>query len=134
MISFNHYALGAVADWLHRVVGGLAVGAPGWRELRIAPLPGGGLTRACSRLDTPYGIASSAWELGDGTVTVEATVPPNTTARVTLPGALEAIEVGSGTHRWTVEHHTADAPEPGMTWGDATREHDARRALPSDHA
>ena len=37
MLSFNHYAFGAVADWMHRVVGGLAPAAPGWREFRIAP-------------------------------------------------------------------------------------------------
>ena len=87
MISFNHYALGAVADWLHRVVGGLAPASPGWRELCIAPVPGGGLRQASSRLDTPYGLASSSWELGDGTVAVEAVVPPNSTAHIRLPGA-----------------------------------------------
>ena len=92
MISFNHYALGAVADWLHRVVGGLAPASPGWREICIAPVPGGGLRHASSRLDTPYGLASSSWELGDGTVTVEAIVPPNTTAHVRLPGHVEELE------------------------------------------
>ncbi len=131
MISFNHYALGAVADWLHRVVGGLAPTSPGWRELRIAPVPGGGLTRACSRLDAPYGVASSSWELGDGTVTVDAIVPPNTTARVWLPGATEERLVGSGTHSWTVSYEPTSAPEPGMSWGDAARDHDAERDVPS---
>ena len=131
MISFNHYALGAVADWLHRVVGGLAPAAPGWRELRIAPEPGGGLTHAFGRLDTPYGVASSSWELGDGTVTVEATVPPNTTAHVRLPGASDELQVGSGSHRWTVPYEPAAPPEAGMSWGDATRDHDAERELPS---
>ena len=37
MTSFNHYALGAVADWLHRVVAGLAPATPGYARLRIAP-------------------------------------------------------------------------------------------------
>ncbi len=46
MTSFNHYALGAVADWLHRTVAGLAPGAPGYRHLVVAPRPGGGLTSA----------------------------------------------------------------------------------------
>ena len=46
MTSFNHYAFGAVADWMHRVIGGLAPAAPGYRELRIEPRPGGGLTWA----------------------------------------------------------------------------------------
>ena len=42
MTSLNHYALGAVADWLHRVVGGLEPIEPGYRTMRIAPQPGGG--------------------------------------------------------------------------------------------
>ena len=43
MTSFNHYALGAVADWLHRTVAGLAPAAPGYRRSDHAPPPGGGL-------------------------------------------------------------------------------------------
>jgi alpha-L-rhamnosidase len=131
MISFNHYALGAVADWLHRVVGGLAPASPGWREICIAPMPGGGLRHASSQLDTPYGLASSSWELGDGTVTVDAVVPPNTTAHIRLPDASEELRVGSGTHSWTVPYEPTAAPEPGMSWGDATRDHDAERDVPS---
>ena len=43
MTSFNHYALGAVGDWLHRVVAGLAPDAPGYARIRIAPHPLDGL-------------------------------------------------------------------------------------------
>jgi len=57
MTSFNHYALGAVADWLHRTVAGLAPGAPGYRRLVVAPRPGGGLTHAAASHETPYGRA-----------------------------------------------------------------------------
>jgi alpha-L-rhamnosidase len=131
MISFNHYALGAVADWLHRTVGGLAPARPGWREICIAPRPGGGLTRARSSLDTPYGLASSSWELGDRAVTVEATVPANTTARVCLPGVLEELRVGSGTHRWTVPYEPTQTPEADRSWSDAARDQDAQRDLSS---
>src|SRR5262249_35747020 len=42
MLSFNHYALGAVGAWLHDTVGGLQIVEPGWRRFRIAPQPGGG--------------------------------------------------------------------------------------------
>ncbi|GIH26540.1 alpha-L-rhamnosidase [Acrocarpospora phusangensis] len=97
MTSFNHYALGAVADFLHRVVAGLAPAAPGYRRLRVAPRPGGGLTHASADLDTPYGPASVAWNLTGGVLTVTATVPPNTTAEIDLPGSPPA-EAGSGTH------------------------------------
>jgi alpha-L-rhamnosidase len=112
MLSFNHYAFGAVADWIHRVVGGLAPAAPGWRQLRIAPRPGGGLQFASSRLDTPYGLAASSWELGTGTVTVRAVVAPNTSAQVVLPGSTDSFQVGAGSHSWTVPFEPAPAAEP----------------------
>src|SRR5205823_4185399 len=56
MTSFNHYAFGAVADWMHRVVGGLAP-APGYRRLMVAPRPGGKLSAARTTHLTPYGRA-----------------------------------------------------------------------------
>ena len=55
MTSFNHYALGAVADWMHRTIGGIAPGEPGYRTVRVAPRPGGGIEWAKSSLRTPYG-------------------------------------------------------------------------------
>ncbi|MFF4504272.1 family 78 glycoside hydrolase catalytic domain [Streptomyces sp. NPDC001401] len=96
MTSFNHYALGAVADWLHRTVAGLEAAEPGWRRLRIAPVPGGDLTFAKAAHDTPYGRAEAGWRLEDGTLVVEVLVPPNTRAEVQLPGDSEPFEVGSG--------------------------------------
>ncbi len=102
MTSFNHYALGAVADWLHRVVGGLAPAAPGYRHIKFQPRPGGGLTSARALHQTPYGLASCAWRIDGGTITVEIEVPANTSATVHLPGQpAEAFQVGSGTYRWS---------------------------------
>lgn len=101
MNSFNHYALGAIADWLHRVVGGLGPGAPGYRRLVIAPKPGGGLRHARTRLLTPYGPAESSWRAEECTVLMTAVVPPNTVAEVTPPLSDDTpVIVGSGTHRW----------------------------------
>ena len=99
--SHNHFALGAVGDWLHRVVGGLAPAEPGYRRIRVQPIPGDGLTWASTRHRTPYGIAESSWRLDGDAIEVSATVPPNVTATVVLPGGDGGpIEVGSGTHRW----------------------------------
>ena len=113
MLSYNHYAFGAVADWLHRTVAGLAPAEPGYRRLRLAPRPGGGLTSASARHRTPYGLAAVSWQLADGHLSVEATVPANTTATVALPGQ-ESFEVGSGSYRWNIpfsSHHvTLDTP------------------------
>jgi alpha-L-rhamnosidase len=100
MTSFNHYALGAVADWLHRVVGGLAPLDPGYRRIELHPRPGGGITSASARLRTPYGLASTSWALADGRLRLEALIPPNTTARVMPPDGTDAFDVSSGAHAW----------------------------------
>jgi alpha-L-rhamnosidase len=104
MTSFNHYVLGAVADWLHRVVGGVAPAEPGYHRIEVHPVPGGGLTYAHARHLTRYGLAGCSWRIVDGVIEVEVLVPPNTTASVTLPGAPQGtgpIAVGSGKHSWS---------------------------------
>ena len=99
MTSFNHYALGAVADWLHRVVAGLAPGAPGYRHIVFRPQPGGGLTHASAEHETPYGRAAIAWRIDGGTLRVDLTVPTGATATVQLPGGGE-VEIHSGKHHF----------------------------------
>jgi alpha-L-rhamnosidase len=86
MNSFNHYAFGAVGDWMYQNIGGIDVdpAAPGYRRSRIAPRPGAGLTRANASLETSYGTLRSSWRLEDGRFALEVTVPPNTSAEVTL--------------------------------------------------
>lgn len=101
MTSFNHYAFGAVADWLYRTLAGLAPAAPGYRALRIAPRPVAGIDYARARHETPYGIAESSWRIEDGEMTVRAVIPANTTATVALPGMAEQ-QVGSGTYEYKV--------------------------------
>ena len=111
MTSFNHYALGAVADWLHRTVGGLAFTVPGYRHLHVQPHPGGGLTHASVQHVTPYGLASCEWTIKGELIEVVAIIPPNTTASVTLPGSDgTVIEVGSGTHRWAYLYQVSSNP------------------------
>jgi alpha-L-rhamnosidase len=113
MTSFNHYALGAIADFLHRVVAGLAPAEPGYRKLLVRPRPGGGLTRAQATLQTPYGDASVQWNRPADRLVVDIAVPTGTTARVDLPGS-DALEVGPGTHHFDCLHRPAavDPPRP----------------------
>jgi alpha-L-rhamnosidase len=99
MTSFNHYALGAVADWLHRVVAGIEPAAAGYRSIRFRPRPGGGLTHASAEHETPYGRAGIAWRIEDGVLQVEVTVPTGTDAVVELPGQVP-VTVGSGYHHF----------------------------------
>jgi alpha-L-rhamnosidase len=98
MNSFNHYAYGAIGEWMYRVVAGLEIdpGEPGYRHVLIQPQPGGGLTSADARLETQYGEAASAWALrDDGRFEVSAVVPPNTRGTIHLPNAILA-EVTEG--------------------------------------
>ncbi|WP_432491475.1 family 78 glycoside hydrolase catalytic domain [Kineococcus auxinigenes] len=100
MTSFNHYALGAVADWIHRTVAGLAPLEPGYARSLIAPQPGGGLTWARASLDTPHGELAVHWRQGDAGLEAEVTVPAGTTAVLRLPGQAER-ELPAGTHHVT---------------------------------
>jgi alpha-L-rhamnosidase len=104
MLSFNHYAYGAVAAWLYGVVAGLQLddATPGWRRFKVQPRPGGGLTAARARVATPYGTIESSWRLDSGRFSLQVTVPPNTMAEVSVPQQ-ESIEAGSGTHSWNLE-------------------------------
>jgi alpha-L-rhamnosidase len=89
MNSFNHYAYGAVGEWLYRVVAGLDADPeePGYKHVRIQPQPGGGLTHARAALNTMYGPTAAAWEIADGQFRLDVTVPPNARATVRLPHA-----------------------------------------------
>ncbi|MCX5537038.1 glycoside hydrolase family 78 protein [Streptomyces sp. NBC_00006] len=110
MTSFNHYALGSVADWLHRTVAGLAPAEPGWRRIRVAPRPGGTLTHAWAAHLTPYGRAESGWRLDGGTLTVDVRVPPGVRAEIALPGGDTTLERGAGRHGFTIPYDVPPRP------------------------
>lgn len=113
MTSFNHYALGAVADWLHRRVAGLAPAEPGYRRLRVQPVPTAALTHASAEHSTPYGLARVAWRRADGEFQLEVHVPVGASAEVFLPGDASPLEVGHGDHDWQVPDPVASA---GFDW------------------
>ncbi len=99
MTSFNHYALGAVADWMHRVIGGIAPLAPGYSEVLIAPQPGGGITWARTSLESPHGRIAVSWQQPSaGPFDLDLTVPDGVTALVRLPDGTEQ-QVTGGSHR-----------------------------------
>jgi len=97
MNSFNHYAYGAVGEWLYEEVAGLQAAEPGYREIRIAPHPGDTLTHARAALDTDYGRVESTWHRDDGRFRLEVTIPANTEATVRLPDAARTAVTESGT-------------------------------------
>ena len=101
MNSFNHYAFGAVGDYLYRDVAGIDSDGAGFRHLVYHPVPGPGLSWAKANFAAPTGAISSSWKIDAGTLTVDATFPPNTTADVMIPG-MKPLLVGSGTYHWQV--------------------------------
>lgn len=115
MTSFNHYALGAVADWLHRTVAGLAPAAPGYREILVHPRPSADLTSASARHLTPYGEAGVAWERAGGTFRLDVCVPVGATALVHLPGTAEPKSVGHGERHWEIPDPMADGATQRVT-------------------
>jgi alpha-L-rhamnosidase len=97
MNSFNHYAYGAIGEWIYRVVAGLALdeAAPAYKHILIQPRPGGGLTHASASVESMYGRVASGWEIADGKMTMKIEVPANASATVRLPWAkLEEVSEG----------------------------------------
>ena len=116
MTSFNHYALGAVTQWLLTELAGLELTAPGGTALRVRPRVGHGFTSASVVRRLPLGTARTCWELNDRTLHVTIDVPVGATAEVVLPGAPPET-VGHGRHERTVTvpARAVDARGPILT-------------------
>lgn len=85
MNSFNHYAHGAVGEWLFATVAGMVPAAPGYARILFKPRPGGHLTAAAASLKTPYGEVAIAWQRDASRLLLRLTVPPGTEAELSLP-------------------------------------------------
>jgi alpha-L-rhamnosidase len=98
MNSFNHYAYGAIGDWLYQVVAGLEVDPdePGYKRILIQPQPGGGLTYARAALDSMVGRIESHWTIKNDTFNLSVTIPANTEGIVRLPTELSASVTEQG--------------------------------------
>ncbi|HUN37882.1 MAG TPA: family 78 glycoside hydrolase catalytic domain [Trebonia sp.] len=93
MNSFNHYALGAVGDWLYGTVAGIGQRTAAYRDIVIAPVPGGGLTWARARQTTVRGLISSEWRITGDRLVVEVDLPPGRDCEVILPGGARHVVV-----------------------------------------
>jgi len=120
MTSFNHYALGAVVDWLYRRLAGIAPASRAYRRIRFEPTPIHGLDHARATLDTPSGQIVGGWKRSDGTLSLHLAVPAHATAEVRLPDGSHA-EVGPGSYSWTVIDEPVPAP-PVLSLGSTFRE------------
>jgi alpha-L-rhamnosidase len=99
MNSFNHYAYGAVYDWIFSTVLGIAPveSAPAYREVTIAPHPCRELGFAKASIESRSGKITSHWYYKGDTVHYEFEIPEGVTAHITLPGGLTET-VGAGNY------------------------------------
>lgn len=102
MNSFNHYAYGAIGDWMYRVVAGIDTkqSAPGYKEIVIKPTVDGRLKAASAEYQTNYGKIKSSWKVADGKLTLDVEIPANTKATIYVPKG-QTVEVGSGTYSFS---------------------------------
>ncbi len=105
MNSFNHYAYGAIGQWMVERIAGLSPDPahPGYKHFFIRPLVGGPLTSARAELETPYGKASSSWTKNGNILEMEVVVPPNTMATIEFPDGRKPETVSAGNHRFELE-------------------------------
>ena len=90
MNSYNHYAYGAIGDWMYRCVAGIDTDEEkaGYKHIFVRPQPGDQLSWADGSLNTMYGSIRSKWSRAeDGAMELLVVIPPNTTATIVLPGA-----------------------------------------------
>jgi alpha-L-rhamnosidase len=89
MNSFNHYAYGAIGDWLYRVVAGIQLDEenPGFKHVVIHPHPGGGLTFVQASIESMYGKVLSDWTIQSDKFNLTVEIPANSSATVILPDA-----------------------------------------------
>jgi alpha-L-rhamnosidase len=88
MNSFNHYAYGAIGNWMYQVMAGIQLDEnhPGYKNIIIHPQPGGGFTWARATHESVYGQIVSGWELEGDTLTMKVEIPANTSAMIYIPG------------------------------------------------
>lgn len=102
MNSFNHYAYGAVASWLYGTVAGIKPdeNSPGYKNIKIKPIPDSRLDYAYAELDTEYGTVKSGWEKTSDGYKITVTIPDGTTADITLNG--KTVSVNSGKYTYNI--------------------------------
>jgi alpha-L-rhamnosidase len=101
MNSYNHYAYGAVGEWMYSTIAGIDIDPekPGYKHVIIRPNPVGGLTHARGKFRSVYGEIESKWSVDGSKFHLTVRIPANTSATVYVPGG-ERVEIGAGTHEF----------------------------------
>lgn len=87
MNSFNHYAYGAIGDWLYKAVAGINPDPekPGYKSIILKPYPYGEMNDVRAEHESPYGKIVSEWTIAAGVIKWTVTIPANTKAKVFVP-------------------------------------------------
>jgi alpha-L-rhamnosidase len=101
MISYNHYASGAVGDFFYRRIAGIEPIEAGYKKFRIAPIPGGGMKYAKGSIETPYGKIVSDWKIKNDKFEIMVQVPVGTECMLRLPNS-EECQLTNGTHQFVI--------------------------------
>ena len=107
MDSFDHANFGTCVEWFYRGILGIDLLQPGFKQILIAPQIGGGLTWAQGSYDSIQGIIASAWQFTNNLLTLNVTIPANTTAQMDVPTTNAAAITESG---------VPAASSPGVTY------------------
>ncbi|NLE99699.1 MAG: family 78 glycoside hydrolase catalytic domain [Anaerolineales bacterium] len=115
MNSYNHYAIGAVVEWLYRYVIGINpdINEPGYKHILIRPTLGGGLTHAKGTYESIHGPIATSWSLSEGQFELEVSIPGNTTATVYLPTRAPSTVLESGNALEKAEGVEVQCSAPG---------------------
>ena len=91
MNSYNHYAYGAVADWIYRYAAGVDAipEDPGFHTVLLHPHFDTRLKNLAFEYESPYGVVKSGWKIEGGTVRWQVTIPANSQAVLALDPAQE---------------------------------------------
>ena len=107
MNSLNHYAYGSIGNWLYTKLCGLEILEPGYKKFALRPQFIKGIIHAELTYKSVYGKIAIAWRCEGGKITLNTTIPANTTAELTLPEQTETLTLGSGSYRYEYATETS---------------------------
>ena len=101
MNSFNHYAYGAVCEWIWKTAAGIAAdnNNPGFKHIIMAPQPDKRLGFIDAEYHSEAGVIKSKWKYEGNKWIWTFTIPNGSTASVTIPGeSSKTKEYKAGTY------------------------------------
>lgn len=115
MVSFNHYAYGAVGDFFYSRILGIEPVEAGYQRFRIRPVPGGTLTWAEGSLETRFGKVYVRWEVSDETFCLYLETPIGLHGEIVMPdGKIYRTDGGSRMYRCLKFHSSSCGCDSGL--------------------